>query len=527
MSLNDTLIEILRGEERQPDTSSAHSAPRLGWPVAEEGMISLVTIVVVAFLLVLISFVGNIGLAVTRKIETQNAADSATYSGAVWMARGMNAITAGNHLMGEVLCFVVIHHAIGGEELDEGERGKKDEVDSAAQSLEQAAMAAENAGAATGVFAYDTIDSMDDYDLEVTAGATVVEGKLRLIKALTVVYVVKAVAGALEQSGFYITVAIGYALEAVAVAAEVWILAEWLALSGLEALAKATVQLKKALFNVGLPAVSVYQGQAAIAAPALAIEAAETMARRHGMKGALYPGEGSLRLPVRLDPTSADDPESDEFKRSQVVRATYPWVRYHRQPLRKFMSWMIVSQAKRFYTDFSNEFTLTKSAELYEKNVRLYVMDGPFQELNKGSELWTRNSREADRRFCVVGFAHRDPPKWIASRMLDSPASKGIATYAQAMFYNANRQNPNGSPPQGIQPEIGWDTLNWFSPVERSYAHEHGEGIEDENRPRIRINWQAKLVPVTRLRDAVGNVGEPFDRILQPLVPEPDQFRTH
>src|SRR5690242_4580184 len=67
----------------------------------EDGMMSMVNVVTVAFLALLIGFVANVGRIVQEKIAVQNAADAAAYSASAVMARGMNAVTATNHLMGE------------------------------------------------------------------------------------------------------------------------------------------------------------------------------------------------------------------------------------------------------------------------------------------------------------------------------------------------------------------------------------------------------------------------------------------
>jgi hypothetical protein len=84
------------------------------------GSVSIVTLFAVLGLLVLIGFVGNAGHAVSYRIETQNASDAAAISSAEWMARGMNAITATNHMLGEVTAIVTIHEALGGPEVDVG-----------------------------------------------------------------------------------------------------------------------------------------------------------------------------------------------------------------------------------------------------------------------------------------------------------------------------------------------------------------------------------------------------------------------
>ena len=47
-------------------------------------------------------------------MELQNAADSAAYSTALWQARGMNAVTVSNHMMGEATGLIVMVESLGG-----------------------------------------------------------------------------------------------------------------------------------------------------------------------------------------------------------------------------------------------------------------------------------------------------------------------------------------------------------------------------------------------------------------------------
>ncbi len=71
----------------------------------------------VLLIAVLIALVGNAGHAVHQKMEVQNAADVVGFSSSLWMARGMNTVTACNHLVGEATAIGVVHDAIGGPEL--------------------------------------------------------------------------------------------------------------------------------------------------------------------------------------------------------------------------------------------------------------------------------------------------------------------------------------------------------------------------------------------------------------------------
>ena len=66
----------------------------------------------------IMAFLGNVGYVVTEKMHTQNAADAIAFSSAQWMARGMNAVTATNHLLGETTGLVVVIEGLGGPEAD-------------------------------------------------------------------------------------------------------------------------------------------------------------------------------------------------------------------------------------------------------------------------------------------------------------------------------------------------------------------------------------------------------------------------
>ena len=61
----------------------------------------------------------NVGGAVKQKVELQNAADASILSSSSMTARGMNAITLTNHMLGELTALMVLHEALGGTELDD------------------------------------------------------------------------------------------------------------------------------------------------------------------------------------------------------------------------------------------------------------------------------------------------------------------------------------------------------------------------------------------------------------------------
>lgn len=89
-----------------------------GSPPTRQGKFSLVMLIAILGMMVIIGFVGNCGYVVTEKMNSQNAADAVAFSSAQWMARGMNAVTATNHLLGEVTGLVVVMEGLGGPEAD-------------------------------------------------------------------------------------------------------------------------------------------------------------------------------------------------------------------------------------------------------------------------------------------------------------------------------------------------------------------------------------------------------------------------
>jgi hypothetical protein len=111
---------LIAGESR--------STPGADLACAEEGSVTFIAIISMLMFVVLIGYVGNVGYSVQQKLELQNAADAASYSTSVWMARGMNAVTTTNHLMGEATALMVMIEGLGGPELD-GTKETNDEID--------------------------------------------------------------------------------------------------------------------------------------------------------------------------------------------------------------------------------------------------------------------------------------------------------------------------------------------------------------------------------------------------------------
>ena len=100
---------------------------------SESGMMTWGTIFAVMVLMIMFSLVFNSVKTVNRKVETQNTADAVAYSSATWIARGMNALTATNHIIGELNALYSLHHALGGKYLDnhasDSQRNDTDELE--------------------------------------------------------------------------------------------------------------------------------------------------------------------------------------------------------------------------------------------------------------------------------------------------------------------------------------------------------------------------------------------------------------
>lgn len=506
---------------------------------SEDGMLSLVTIVTVMFLLLLASLVVNVGATVNAKIEAQNAADSVAYSSAVWMARGMNEITTTNHLMGEMMALFIVYHAIGGDEASKEDHQSEwdptyGKFDNQAQKLNG------KNGPVTGTPAYKEIKNKKD----VPAGTVIFYSKMDLLQALTGIYYVKETAGLLENAKFPPFVALGIAIDAVATSIELVALNEWLFLHAMQETGENS-DLRAVADNIHkimLPNAHQYVNDLMQDIPKLTTKTAAAAGNLNRCTGALFPN--NPQLPLVDDPhttqdnvdqllgqyedlknyTNHDDHKGRQDKfytslaaspiaRSQAVRATYPWVVYHREVMLKVFRKLKLSHAAEHFNDHTNNITCIKICEFIRDNkykLNFQVIDPKGSTDDKGFEPWTKDSHVADPLFTLVGFSHHKVPAKFGSRF-NQPNSSGIVAYAQGMIYNANpQQDPHQTPPapdSDFQPLVGWDTLNWLPPTNNSAALEFATVVKKKKiykhlRPQIQVNWQAKLVPVTRLNPA-------------------------
>lgn len=69
----------------------------------ERGTISILSVITLLMLTMLLGMILNVGEQIDDKIKMQNAADAASYSSGVVMARGLNTLAFTNHLLSETL----------------------------------------------------------------------------------------------------------------------------------------------------------------------------------------------------------------------------------------------------------------------------------------------------------------------------------------------------------------------------------------------------------------------------------------
>lgn len=514
-------------------------------------MVSFATLLALLGLMVLGALVFNAGQTVTRKIETQNAADSVAYSSSVWIARGLNAVTAANHMMGELNALYVVHHSFGGKWLDEHAHSQKYN-DSSLRTLNtaidtayvaaQVALTVRPSDAARNKVRENPCSSPD---------STVYQAKSQLKTALAISFGVHAAGGALEKVIPWGVIP-GQILQGVALIAELKCYQEYLVLDGVEMLAQGSKTIVHGLVGVtaqGQTSTGVLDGVARyadtvvqIGVPAQVQRCATAVAREHGATGAArgdIPGGLSARSLAEIVPTLPVEPhEHLGPRRAQLMRAGYPWVCRWRTPIRKFfkLSCTISGAAGEFtrftnlYSEESVKWLQTPSGQTYRgysrsnnndpryritfgsgsgygmgrtgKGVRMLVLKGLNETeprrngFHKSMEAWNkrRGSTEVERLFVHMGFAHTKPATIGAPAIFRQENPDGFVCFSQSMVYNANPQQApaRSGADGGAQPTAGWDTLNWTSgPPEFVTDSDLGDD------PKIVLNWQAKLTPVT------------------------------
>ncbi len=536
------------------------------------GSMSIMNIVAVMLCTLLIVFILNVSNIATRRIEHQDVADSVAVAPGYWMARGMNAVTATNHVMGELTGIVIVHHALGGDLLDDG--GKAEDAASLISNTIDSGKDLKNVnmrlylakmGAQALGYQETEVYRLVREESGVNAEAAILDGKVTLKQRLTEVYM--GIIAAKIMQMFPPTAPAGRALEQSMRGLEQWIGVEYRVLRAAQSVAKSLTPLKQTVRDQVLPQAKRYTDDVVEYIPKIAEQAAEQIAAKNGALGTTFPNK--LKLPVKLDPHAEanaidNDPKypqrviegkescncqcpsvetdvtRDQINKiTQLARATFPWVVYHREPVIKALKIAPLSKASHFYKDHSdgyskrvtNALQTTTTGRRSEK-IQLYVLEDHFAP-DKGFESFTDNPETADRLFAVTGLAYWEAPAVIGKPLFKQFHADGQVAMAQALIYNANDQvipehkidltckriRPNR------QADIGWDTLNWkpgLRPSELVAKWDNG-GAPQVIYPEIQVNWQCKLVPVSNSQWnrmlSERNLPEKFAKVLSKSAP--------
>lgn len=528
------------------------------------GMLMFVNMAVVLLMVLLFAFLLNSGKMVKRKTEAQQRADAIAFSCGLQKTRALNAISGANHIIGEVLAHITLHHALGGDLLDLeknaeehaplGQRKRlkrlNEELDIAYESYKQASRGEGRTPA------YETVRQKSG----IKAQATLLRAKMNLKEYLIWIYQTKAAAR--EMQAYPPTYSAGVVLEQSMHNFEREILAEYEQLKQIHARAVELLPLKFKLRDCVLPEIKAYTRDVVMSTPQAIRELADSLGKKYGVSKAYVLDPN---VPVILDPLAkatslppvqaiAEEPAAPHcdcksveseitrkqiVKVTQLVRSTFPWVVYHRLPVWESLKQLApLSKAEKYYVEYTAGYTrdLCDRYQTDEHDLGLYVIQG-YPAPDKGYELWTQSRSEADRTFGTLVVIHLNPDSVIGSpAVFQQHFPSGQVFYAEALSYNANpekrhacrinlrckRITPNR------QANVGYDTLQWQasgksesgsskSPWELVAKTDAG-GQPDPEFPRIRLNWQAKLVETSAEQLAALKLAEDIPVEMRSLV---------
>jgi hypothetical protein len=483
--------------ESPTNPSLDRQAPsRLGDQRGEDGAMTVFMIATALLLLLLFGLVFNEGLAVLRKIDLQNRADSIALAMGRNQASALNQLLSANHLIGEELAWAVIPEALSGSNVtgSDLESGDRREAERLAKRIPDLTGALQRLGQSTP--AAGTLQQ------PIASGATTGQAKIRLRGALVRNY---------EQRLGGTTAAL--------LVQESAILAEWQVLSQLEARARLCGSAKAYLLSQSIPALldqtyQLVQGRG----PAATREAHELGAAQD-VEGGLWPS--APPLPVWPEAVDLADPDPvHAFRDAQIVQASWPWVLYDRQPVAERLKSLTYSSATELYDRWIVTMTARLARRIYLQTQQSLFVLTDSTPARKGVEPLLFDSRLADRRFGLLTLAYRPAPEPLAATIFRKSNPAGQLAHCQVLLFNALPQRPSVEAPT-LQTQVGWDTLNWSVPVARYPA------IEPVVLPRVNPGWRARLVPVTLLDVAAPDLEMPFRGPVDRIVPVPRALQTH
>jgi hypothetical protein len=424
---------------------------------------------------------------------------------------------AQQHLMGELLAMAIVHHAMGGDALDQRRVVKTTALDlqlDVAYGLAQ--------------LSNMTKPAYRDVREAIRAEAALFEARCELKKWLTRAYYGKFVGAALQK--YPPTAALGRMIEWAAHLLELEVAREIKALKTYQARAQALTASKIKILRDQLPTAKKQLVKIVEDYRVSQAELAKHLEDKFKVRIHIMPND--RRLPLAFDPMAplsgppagwlpptdcncptepADNFRYQMVKVSQLMRATFPWVNYHRAPLIREMKIAApLSKMGDFYFDhtagYSKEFGDIYQRNSPRNNLALYVLQD-YAGPDKAREPWTQaaGSAHADRSFgitAVVGTKTRHPVGDFFFR-----ATEGDYSYRLASAMVWNRREPV-RPNQridltckrivpSVQAETGWDTLNWKKGTVATELV--GFGIPSYF-PAIAPTWTSSMTPNSAAR---------------------------
>ena len=515
----------------------------------EGGQLSILSLVVILGMILSLATVTNVAMVMKQKLETQNAADGVTQAATTHMARGMNSITAANHLIGELQALVVLHHALGGDALDRG-NGRDLTPGDVSQSVNNTHQLAQSWTAGAPQYLRPLQLHYNALRKSIVVEAAIGDSRVELKKVMSYAYVAQAVGGMIYQLRYtpYIgqgAAALGITIMTCATIDEWKVYTEWMILDGVELLAKTPLStIKKSMQEYFIPGVYTYSRLQTGATPLRAEAAAIEVGKYHLAEGSLFPGlKKNFSLPLLLLPVEPEPEQMTdrELEKSQLVRASVPWVHHWRLPILSFADRALqLARFRSYYVKYTQEMSLSMARRAKQnQHLNLLIITGLADvQMNKNREEWTKSegSRKADKLFCIMGFAHRSEPDTTAPSFFEDVNRDGVTCFAQGMMYNANPQRGNVAAADR-QAEVGWDTLNWLGteiPEWRRGEDPNPKGHTTvayfsarAREPVIQLNWQCMLVPSTRISESVIWQRGASGRLLRRTTVNRPIARTH
>jgi hypothetical protein len=511
----------------------------------EAGNLSIITLLVLFGFVLLIAGLFNVAVTAQHKLEQQNAADAIARSSGTKLARAMNAVTAANHLLGEMHALIVMHAALGGKPLETGGGGDLTPgplQQRVRQAVQRANLYCPESPKPTAAF-------VNRVTAPVTVAGAIGDSKHQLQRVAVQALRVHAMGGFLHDFLGKVPYigpfarAVGRIALRIAIDYERQVLFEYRTLDAMQMLAEGPLRAGRIALTQLRTALHQVTRGFADEANRIVDDTAATLGDNHGVDGTVYygttqgPDPTDQALPVVPEPL-AQSPSA--LQKSQLVRATVPWLHYWRLPLLQLgQDSLRLARFSSYYVQHTQDEVLEQTRQAQQHGVRLLILrDFRPATMKKGTEPWATvdGSRLADRRFAVVGLAYRATRPQMATPYFRRNPDHGSAAFAQAMIYNANPQNPAFDDPLR-QREVGFDTLNWLG----QRIPEWGLGVDPDPtgrtpvsyfrerapQPSIRLHWQTLLTPCTRIAETSEQQTGPLGRLLQRIPVDRPIARLH